>query len=61
MLAQYLDSLGAVNLRKSKKESRLSILLRITRKVSCPFVSGKRLHRIPEVHFGTRLQAQPCS
>ena len=57
MLAQYLDSLGAINLRKLKKKvSGLSILHRF----SYPFHIGKLLHRCPKIHFTTRLQAQPC-
>ena len=59
MLAQYLVSLGATNLRKSKTKS--------VKAVDFPQVSKERtfhvqlLHGFPKVHFTTRLQAQPRS
>ena len=55
MVAHYLVSLGATNLRKLKKNSvKVLILLRLTRKdLSCPFVNEKLLHRFPKIYFTT--------
>ena len=43
MLAQYLVSLGATNLRESKNKSVKAINSPLVNKgrISCPFVSGK--------------------
>ena len=59
MLAQYLVSLVATNLRKSKKNSVKAV--NSPQDILCPFFSGKLMYRFPKISFSTMHQAQLCS